>query len=88
MSHKGEPGAFGARNELELVDHVLGELSSGLETGGIILMPDGFNHRVAVDGYALRQALEALKHYRALLTEPLHELLAMASSSKNRQPNR
>lgn len=69
MSWKGEPGPWGAHTEAELVDHLITQLAQDVDSGMPIDRDDGYNHRILVDGYALRQALGVLRRYRETLTE-------------------
>lgn len=67
MSWKGEPGPWGAHTEAELVDHLITQLEQDADSGVPIDIGDGYNYRIPVDRYALRQALGVLEKYRSIL---------------------
>ena len=74
---RGEPGPYCARTELELVAHLIQEFErASSTTAHQFNMGDGHNHRTSVDGYAVLQAVGALRNYQVLLSHPLNELIA------------
>lgn len=72
---KGEPGPYGAGTELELVSHIICQLEENERSGCYIAAEDGCNHKKAIDGWALTQALDLLRNYEALLCQPLYKLI-------------
>lgn len=69
MSCKGDPGPYGASTELELLEHLIHELEDTDRYGANIDMGDGYNHRKAVDAYALAQTVYELRRYKSMLEE-------------------
>lgn len=71
MSWEGEPGPYGVPCEVhveaELVDHLIMRLEQDADSGVPIHIGDGYNYRIPVDEFALRQALGVLKKYRSIL---------------------
>lgn len=75
MGPIGEPGPLAAETDLDLLPHIIGEIEKVVKDGECIRMEDGCNHQRMVDGWALIQALDALKNYEMLLKHPLNELI-------------
>lgn len=72
---KGSPGPYAAGNELELISYITNIFIATLNNGYTFPMGDGVNPQKAVDEYALMQAIDLLKNYRALLNQNLFELI-------------
>ena len=73
---KGMPGPYCAGSELDLIAHLIYELEQADYYGERTGYVDGENPKTAVDSFVLKQALDALKNYEALLRQPIYELVA------------
>ena len=71
---RGIPGPYAATTEIDLVRHVLNELRKGVEVPNS--SQEWENPKVAVDKFALMQAIQVLGNYERLLCQPIYQLLA------------